>query len=71
MTSIAMMPKVIIASCVLHNICLSADDNIDNVDITTDEEVVPVQRYHGSEVTKADRQAGVAKRSRIADSLHK
>jgi len=62
------MPEVIVACCVLHNVCLNMSDDIDcDVDDAAEVEVNHGDR--NGQVSVADRKAGAAKRDRIANLL--
>jgi hypothetical protein len=67
MSNIERIPYVIVACCVLHNICLKLHDAIDIP--AEDADVEQPVEYEGQFVAVEDKKAGIAKRNRIADDL--
>lgn len=63
------IPQVIMACCVLHNICLNEGDLFEmQPDLSVDTDSNPA--YHTHFVTADDKRAGTDKRNRIADNLN-
>jgi hypothetical protein len=66
-----LMPQVIIACCILHNVCLTNGDLLDDSTDTSDCDLTHVQSddFGGSVLDTGVRRAGVRKRDKIADLL--
>lgn len=71
MTRVDLVPQVIIACCILHNMCLTNGDILDDSTDTIDCDHTHVQSddFGGSVLDAAVRRAGVRKRDKIADLL--
>ena len=70
MTRIDVVPKVIVACCVLHNICLQQQDDIEADDTDSTSAAAADDVESAASVSSADHKAGVRKRDRIANMLH-
>jgi len=66
MSNISQIPRVIMACCVLHNICLMSNDHIDVP--AEDEEDIDVQHVNAAPCDE-DRREGVRKRTDIMNVL--
>lgn len=72
MTRTDSVPKVVVACCVLHNICLQQQDDIeadDDTDSTVAAAANDGETSASVSVSSADHRAGIRKRDDIADML--
>jgi len=69
MARLDLVPEVIVACCVLHNVCLDMQDDIDCDIADATCNVSDEQNERSDHVSVADRKAGVAKRESIANLL--
>ena len=71
MSRVDLIPKVIIACCILHNICLNHTDLLDDMDTDEDDDShLPVDDVDPTAyASAANRQFAVAKRNAICESL--
>lgn len=69
MTRVNLIPKYIIACCVLHNICLLSHDRLEVSTIAEGENFTAEPLYDGVDDTNLSREGGLAKRMELSNAL--